>query len=69
MNAAKCLVCGDVLVSRTRHDFKTCQCGNLSVDGGEDYVKRSAIDFHQVLEISTTEELTAALCGEEETSG
>lgn len=24
-----------------RHDFKTCQCGKVSVDGGIDYLKRN----------------------------
>ena len=39
-NAAKCLFCGDVIESRSVHDFVTCSCGNLSVDGGLDYIKR-----------------------------
>lgn len=41
MNRAQCLRCGEVLESLHRHDFRTCSCGNLSVDGGEDYLKRS----------------------------
>lgn len=41
INKAKCLLCGDVLESVYRHDSKTCQCGNLSVDGGKDYIRRS----------------------------
>ncbi len=39
-NAARCLDCGDVLVSRFRHDYKECSCGNLMVDGGNDYCRR-----------------------------
>jgi hypothetical protein len=39
-NQAKCLKCGDVLVSRHRHDFVTCSCGALSVDGGQSYARR-----------------------------
>jgi len=31
-----CLMCGDVLVSRHRHDFNTCRCEAVSVDGGPD---------------------------------
>lgn len=38
-NAAKCLACGVVLESRHRHDFVTCDCGNLSIDGGKAYLK------------------------------
>jgi hypothetical protein len=61
MNAAKCLVCGDVLVSKFRHDFRLCRCGNLHVDGGDDYLKRGAIDPSLILEIRTEEEYQAAL--------
>lgn len=39
-NAAKCKLCGDVIESRYRNDFVTCECGNLSVDGGLDYIRR-----------------------------
>lgn len=39
-NAARCKLCGDVIESRYRHDFVTCSCGNLSVDGGLDYIRR-----------------------------
>ncbi len=41
-NRAKCLICGDVLESLHVHDFKVCSCGNISVDGGLQYIKRSA---------------------------
>ncbi len=40
VNAARCLRCKDVIVSRHRHDFVTCSCGNVSVDGGKDYRRR-----------------------------
>jgi len=39
-NRAKCLICGEMLESKYRHDFKTCRYGNLSIDGGKDYLKR-----------------------------
>lgn len=39
-NRAKCLHCGDIIESKNRHDFVTCTCGMLSVDGGLDYLKR-----------------------------
>lgn len=35
----KCLMCGDVLVSEHRHDFKFCSCGEAFVDGGRDYLR------------------------------
>lgn len=39
-NALKCLRCGDIIESKHRHDFQTCSCGNFSVDGGHDYIRR-----------------------------
>lgn len=39
-NAAKCNQCGDVVESKHRHDFVSCTCGNLSVDGGLAYTRR-----------------------------
>ncbi len=39
-NSAKCLNCNKHLVSTHRHDFVTCECGSLSVDGGHSYVRR-----------------------------
>lgn len=39
-NSAKCLECGDHIISMSRHDFETCSCGNISVDGGHDYQRR-----------------------------
>jgi hypothetical protein len=43
-NEARCLKCMDVIQSVHRHDFVTCSCGNLSVDGGDSYLKRSFRD-------------------------
>lgn len=40
-NAAKCGRCNEVIESKHRHDFVTCSCGGLSVDGGHAYIKRS----------------------------
>ena len=33
-NAVRCNCCGDIIESTHRHDFKTCSCGRVSVDGG-----------------------------------
>ena len=38
-NAAKCLKCGDVIESRTVHDFRRCSCGAVFVDGGLAYTR------------------------------
>lgn len=39
-NAVTCLGCGDRIFSKHRHDFVTCTCGAVSVDGGQEYLRR-----------------------------
>lgn len=39
-NAVSCNGCGDFIVSKHRHDFVTCTCGAISVDGGQEYLRR-----------------------------
>jgi len=39
-NDARCRKCGDEIESKSRHDFVTCKCGAISVDGGQDYMRR-----------------------------
>ena len=46
LNRAKCKNCGDVIISRYRHDFVTCSCfrptednTGIFVDGGNDYCR------------------------------
>lgn len=51
-NRAKCLVCGDIIESHSTHDYVTCSCGNLSVDGGHSYLKRSAQDLSKYEDLS-----------------
>lgn len=54
-NAARCLACNDVIESKYRHDFVTCKCGKLSVDGGLNYLRRVG-DFKNSEELSEEEE-------------
>lgn len=39
-NLAKCKKCGDIIESKSRHDFQMCSCGSIFVDGGTDYIRR-----------------------------
>lgn len=58
-NKAKCLACGDIIESKYTHDYVRCSCGNLAVDGGFDYMKRSCKDlsqYEEVLEIVNTKD-------------
>jgi hypothetical protein len=53
-NAARCLLCGDVIESKYRHDFVECSCGEIFVDGGKDYLRRGAKDFDNFIDMSET---------------
>ena len=36
-NKGQCARCLDVIESKHRHDFVSCECGLVSIDGGQDY--------------------------------
>ena len=58
-NRAQCLLCGDIIESHSRHDFVTCKCGALSVDGGHSYIRRAFIraeDFEELSELEKEDE-------------
>lgn len=38
-NRFKCNKCGDIIESKSRHDFVKCSCGSIFCDGGHDYVR------------------------------
>ena len=48
-NSATCRKCKDFIFSRHVHDFVTCKCGAISVDGGQDYFRRvgEPVDFNE----------------------
>jgi len=50
-NRAKCKKCESILESFHKHDYVTCKCGEISIDGGLEYYKASAIDFNNFLRI------------------
>lgn len=54
-NKAKCRVCEDIIESKDRHDFVKCSCGEISVDGGTEYLKRSCKNFFNFIELSKSE--------------
>lgn len=41
-NRAKCKLCGDIIESIHTHDFVSCSCGEISVDGGQSYLRSLA---------------------------
>ena len=40
VNKIKCNYCGDIIESKSVHDFKFCKCGAVAVDGGHEYLRR-----------------------------
>ena len=40
-NRLLCLLCDDLIESRYRHDYVSCECGACATDGGTFYVKQS----------------------------
>lgn len=50
-NRAKCKLCGDILQSYHRHDYVKCSCGEISIDGGLDYLHCSAKNWENFLRI------------------
>lgn len=39
-NKIRCKKCGDVIESRSVHEFRCCSCGAIAVDGGKEYLRR-----------------------------
>jgi hypothetical protein len=50
-NAARCRKCGDVIESTSVHDFVSCKCGSIFVDGGHEYLRRGG-DLNLLEELS-----------------
>lgn len=51
LNAAMCNLCGDIIRSKNKHDFRTCHCGGTSVDGGSHYAKRLGSNYENIIEM------------------
>lgn len=64
-NAAQCKICGEIIESKTRHDFVGCKCfkesggtKGIAVDGGTDYLRRCG-DPNTWIELSESERVEA----------
>ena len=55
-NAAQCLKCNDIIESRHRHDWVSCKCGEIFVDGGLSYIRAGANSFQNFKNLSEAEE-------------
>ena len=38
-NKWKCLYCNDIIESKHQHEYTTCKCGAMSIDGGTSYIR------------------------------
>ena len=56
-NRVQCSKCNDIIESRHCHDFKSCSCGAVAVDGGKDYLRRVFSGKNPYIELSEEEEL------------
>ena len=60
-NAAKCVLCEDIIESKYRHDFVSCKCGEIFVDGGLDYQRAGANSFTNFIDLSEYKEVENGL--------
>ena len=56
-NAIRCKKCGEIIESKSRHDYVQCKCGSCAVDGGHNYLRRSAADSNLHIELSESVEM------------
>lgn len=47
----KCLICGDIIESKSVHYLLTCKCESCYIDGGNYYSHIGAEDFSKIVKI------------------
>ena len=58
VNRVYCSKCKELIISKHVHDFKTCKCGSVSIDGGTYYLKRACdeniefVDFSERIKVN-----------------
>lgn len=52
VNKARCKKCNTVIESKTVHDYVSCKCGAIAVDGGRIYLKRNWCNPDDLEELS-----------------
>lgn len=57
-NKIQCKVCGDIVESKHVHDYVTCSCGSVSVDGGKEYLRRTGFseDYLDLSEVTSEDD-------------
>lgn len=59
VSAIRCKLCGDVVYSRARHDFRECTCGSSFIDGGREYLRYGG-SVEEIVQIDLGETVTEA---------
>ena len=55
INKIRCKKCGDIIESKSVHDFKFCKCEAVAVDGDHDYLRRvGALEDWEELSVCET---------------
>lgn len=63
-NSATCKKCKDQIQSTHVHDFVSCKCGGIFVDGGCDYLRRGGKFLEDIEDTSVTMTLAELLKAE-----
>ncbi len=50
-NRAKCKLCQNIIESFHRQDYVTCPCGEISIDGGNDFLGCRSNNFDNFLRV------------------
>ncbi len=45
----KCLICGDIIESKSIHDLVSCKCESCYIDGSNKYLHFGGKDFNKIL--------------------
>lgn len=49
-NKIQCNICKQIIESKSRNDFKFCDCGAVAIDGGLDYLRRIGTNYTELSE-------------------
>lgn len=61
ISALFCTKCNNIIFSRAVHDYRRCDCGNCSVDGGSEYFKTTIHDEESSIFVMLDSEIVLRL--------
>lgn len=56
-NKCQCRLCGDIIESNYRHDYKRCHCGAIATDGGRDYIRRAFKNPDNIIDLTVYDDV------------